>query len=197
MVFESSLHFNRSVQWGDFACPLNTCVVNLPFRNNYAHLSHSSVCHCVSYQPSMWRAALTDGGLVFFSSFTQLPPLPECSTWICSIPTSGPVQRAIDTAWTYSRLPCLSDMQLENTVFKGVTEIICSCNIRAREPGCSVSATAAAQCIQRMCVYSMWVGVSRSAVCCHVGWGWCMGHYCCLTERHAGPSAQTPATAEP
>lgn len=51
--FESSLHFNCSLQLGDLASPLNTCVVNLTFRNNYAHLSRSFVCHGVSYQPSM------------------------------------------------------------------------------------------------------------------------------------------------
>lgn len=48
-----SLYFNYSPQLGDYAGPLNTYVVSLTLRYNYAHLSYSSLCHCVSYQPSL------------------------------------------------------------------------------------------------------------------------------------------------
>lgn len=65
--FVSSLQFNCSLRWGALAGPLNTYVVNLTLRYNYTHLSHSSVCCSVSYQPSMWSAALTDGGLILHS----------------------------------------------------------------------------------------------------------------------------------
>lgn len=39
---------------GYVAGPLNSYVVNLIFRYNYAHFSHSSLCRCVSSQLSLW-----------------------------------------------------------------------------------------------------------------------------------------------
>lgn len=72
--FVSSRRFKCSLQRGDLAGPLNTYVVDLTFKYNYAHLSHSSACHFVSYQPSIWRAALTDGGLIFHSADSVSTP---------------------------------------------------------------------------------------------------------------------------
>lgn len=112
---ESSLHLNCSPLWGDFAGLLNTYVVNLTFRYNYAHFSRSSLCHCVSYQPSMWRAALTDGSLIFHSTASTAALFQHSLLCLCSRD-----QRAIDTVWTDpSRLPCLSDTQFALQSLRG------------------------------------------------------------------------------
>lgn len=72
--FVSSLHFKRSPRRGDLVGPLNAYAVDLTFKHNYAHLSHSSACHFVSYQPSISRAARADGGLIFLSTaFASTP----------------------------------------------------------------------------------------------------------------------------
>lgn len=161
---------------GWFSWPTeNVYVVNLSLRYNYAHLSHSSLCHCVSYQPSTWRAALTDGGLI---SQQLLPP--HCSSGSCSVRVAGRDQRAVDTVWTdLSRLLYLYDIQFALQSLKGCRSVI---SARWKQAVvCQRHSSRSAQC-----VYRMWVVL----VC-----GWCMAFYSCSAARYVCPSAPLPATA--